>query len=282
MNDEGSKNASKAGDDTETDASPMAKDQQQLDGNKSDDKHISEQENDPETDISTTQPQDAEDKEERPPPPPRPSLLKVAERPSLQAKATTAISSVDIQTLAFPDGTRGTFSTPASRSVSGATTASGTTTPSRRVSRNGSEIDDLDAASIMSFAPTLKANGDLASLLDEGLNMQTPAWKSLSQQADTVNPFEMPDALLANFENEFDEVEPVDSKGGNEGTYSHHASQIVLILHRGRPVQMEIQTQALPHPLLRWQAHLQPSWRPEPHQRLHRHHPNNHFLLSGL
>lgn len=169
--------------------------------------------------------QDAEEEEERPPLPPRPSLLKSGEKPgsalSTIAKPTTALSSVDIQTLSFPDGTRGTFSTPASRavsqSVSFSETSGGQSTPTRKISRTGS-FDD--AASLMSYAPTLKANGDLMSLLDDGLNSQSPAWKLLSSQAESVNPFEnieFEDNSLSNFEHEFDEIEPLDSKSGNEG-----------------------------------------------------------------
>ncbi|KAH8676626.1 trafficking protein Mon1-domain-containing protein [Tricladium varicosporioides] len=175
---------------------------------------------------------DTDEGNNRPPLPPRPSLLSTTERPvtplsptkrpALQSKPTTAVSSVDIQTLQFPDGTRGTFSTPASRSVSESASVSGLSvgqrTPSRKVSYNGnSELDDSN--SIMSYAPTLRANGDLASLLDEGLNTQSPAWKLLSTQADTVNPFELvefQDVSLLNFDHEFDEIEAVDSKGGNE------------------------------------------------------------------
>jgi len=168
--------------------------------------------------------------EQRPPLPPRPSLLQTTNRPVtpasggrpsvLQAKATTAVSSVDIETLTFPDGSRGTFTTPGSRAVSGSVSelSAGQQTPSMRVSRNGSEVDD--SASIMSYGPTLKANGDLASLLDEGLNSQSPAWKLLSTQAETVNPFEtsdFEDSSLMNFEHEFDEIEAMDAKSGNEG-----------------------------------------------------------------
>ena len=172
--------------------------------------------------------------EQRPPLPPRPSLLQVAsrpgtvrskdkQRPALQSKPTTAISSVDIQTLSFPDGSRGTFPTPASRSasesVSVSATSGGQSTPSRAVGHKDSEVDD--STSLMSYAPTLKVNGgDLSSLLDEGLNTQSPAWKLLSSQSDNVNPFESveyEDFSLLNFEQEFDEIEAVDSKGGNEG-----------------------------------------------------------------
>ncbi len=176
----------------------------------------------------------ASQKEDKGPPlPPRPFLFPVLERPGTakgkrsalqQAKPTIALSSIDIQTLSFPDGTRGTFSTPASRSVSNSVsgTQGGQSTPGRNASHNGSEADD--SASVMSYAPTLKANGDLASLLDDGLNTQSPAWKLLNSQADAANIFERveyEDASLTNFEHEFDEIEEVDSKeGGNEGGIS--------------------------------------------------------------
>lgn len=175
---------------------------------------------------------DTIDKEERRPPlPPRPPILQDAEAPSappsttnrhptLQSQPTTAATNIDIQTLSFPDGSRGTFSTPANRSVSDSVSVQtgDFATPARKVSRNSSEIDDN--ASLMSFAPTLRANGDLVSLLDEGLNSQSPAWRLLSSQADTVNPFETivyEDRSLVNFEHEFDEIAEADSKKGNEG-----------------------------------------------------------------
>ncbi len=169
--------------------------------------------------------------EERPPLPPRPSLLQTtttstirpvaptAKSPGLQAKATTAVSSVDIQTLSFPDGSRGTFSTPVSRSVSDITLGKKGGSPSRISSRCGSIVGGDDSASLLSCVPTLRASGDLASLLDEGLESQSPAWRLLSSQAD-VDPFESleyEDYSLVNFEHEFNEIEAVDSQGGNEG-----------------------------------------------------------------
>jgi vacuolar fusion protein MON1 len=74
----------------------------------------------------------------------------------------------------------------------------------------------------MSYAPTLRANGDLASLLDDGLSSQSPAWKLLSSQAESVNPFEKvgyEDLSLLNFDHEFEEIDAVDQKGGNEGRF---------------------------------------------------------------
>lgn len=170
-------------------------------------------------------------KERRPPLPPRRPLLQTPERPKtsgapkrpvLQSQPTTALSSVDIQTLSFPDGTRGTFSTPVSRSVSetklGHGISSSVSSLSKKKNLEGSDNDDN--ASLMSYAPTLKANGDLASLLDDGLNAQSPAWKLLNSQADHGEPIdeaeEFADHSLVHFEREFDEIGEVDSKGGNE------------------------------------------------------------------
>jgi len=167
-------------------------------------------------------------KEQRPPLPPRPSLLRSNEppksplstnkRPALQSKPTTAISSVDIQTVSFPDGSRGTFSTPGiDEVISGP--IGGYSSP-RKVSRSGSDIEDN--ASLLSYAPTLRANGDLESLLDDGLNAQSPAWKLLNSHAEAVGPFETiayDDTSLMNFAHEFDEMEAVDRKGGNEGSF---------------------------------------------------------------
>ena len=177
---------------------------------------------------------DDSDGEERGPPlPPRPKPIHQNEdppitaqsanmkRPSLlQAKPTIAVSSVDIQTLSFPDGTRGTFQTPASRSISESIIGipSGSNTPNRKVSRSGSDADDN--ASLMSYAQTFRGNGDLASLLDDGLDVRSPAWKLLNTQNEAVNPFEtteFDDLSLHNFEHEFDEIEAVDTKRGNEG-----------------------------------------------------------------
>ena len=172
---------------------------------------------------------------QRPALPPRPSLLQTGNgpsapqsptRPVLQAKATTALSSLEIQTLSFPDGSRGTFSTPASGTLSEPVSElpEEQGTPSRKVSRNESDLDD--DASLMSFAPTLRGNGDLASLLDDELNTQSPAWRLLNSQADATHSdetFEYEDTSLVNFEHEFDEIEAVDSNGGNEGKPRHAA-----------------------------------------------------------
>lgn len=144
--------------------------------------------------------------EEQPPPlPPRPNASSSVDAKALQAQATTAITPLDIQTLSFPDGTRGTFSTTTARSVS-TPIGSGYTSPNHRPSSSG--VDGDDAASIMSFAPTMRPAGDIASLLTSSLSKKSAAWNLLKSQAANVQPFEKHDRgaddRLADFEKEFD------------------------------------------------------------------------------
>ncbi|KFA78371.1 hypothetical protein S40288_04946 [Stachybotrys chartarum IBT 40288] len=144
--------------------------------------------------------------EHRPPLPPRPSTTISVDSRSAPTQATTAITPLEIQTLTFPDGTRGTFST-AARSVS-TPLSSGQVTPSRRPSTSGAEPDDT--ASIASFAPTLRPAGDIASLLAGDLNRRSPAWSMLRTQSGMALPFERtrPADLdrLVDFEREFDPI----------------------------------------------------------------------------
>ncbi|KEY70651.1 hypothetical protein S7711_02254 [Stachybotrys chartarum IBT 7711] len=144
--------------------------------------------------------------EHRPPLPPRPSTTISVDSRSAPTQATTAITPLEIQTLTFPDGTRGTFST-AARSVS-TPLSSGQVTPSRRPSTSGAEPDDT--ASIASFAPTLRPAGDIASLLAGDLNRRSPAWSMLRTQSGMALPFERtrPADLdrLVDFEREFDQI----------------------------------------------------------------------------
>jgi vacuolar fusion protein MON1 len=90
---------------------------------------------------------------------------------------------------------------------------------SRKVSQRSNEIDD--SASLTSYAPSLRVGGDLESLLGNGFNTQSPAWKLLNSQTDSGAAFEAiefdEDDQLLSFEHEFDEVADVDSKEGNEG-----------------------------------------------------------------
>ncbi|KAK4673247.1 Vacuolar fusion protein mon1 [Podospora pseudopauciseta] len=146
-----------------------------------------------------------------PPPPPLPPRRKISgEAPlqvggQLQSKPTTAVSSIDISTLSFPDGTRGTFPTPSVGSGPSPLN-SGYGTPSR-----DSSGDNLtDSMSVMSLAPTVRAPGDLASLVAGEFNRKSRAWNLLRSQSETVQPFEAIESgdsgELSGFENEFDNI----------------------------------------------------------------------------
>ncbi len=143
-----------------------------------------------------------------PPLPPRrkPSVEGFAQGAPAQSKPTTALSPIDIATLTFPDGSRGTFSTSAARAVS-TPNASGYGTPIRDETAGG---DLADSMSVMSFAPTMRPHGDLASLVAGGLNRKSRAWNMLRSQAEPVQPFESIElgipGDLAGFEREFDSV----------------------------------------------------------------------------
>ncbi|KAK1981441.1 trafficking protein Mon1 [Colletotrichum cereale] len=147
--------------------------------------------------------------EEQPPPlPPRPSIESSTSIDSrmAMAAATTAVTPLDIQTLSFPDGSRGTFSTPGNRA--GPTPVqspqSGQATPTRTLAGE-------DSMSIASFSPTLRPPNDIASLLMGEFNKRSPAWNLLRSQSAMVPPFEtlrMDSATrsLANFAHEFDDL----------------------------------------------------------------------------
>ncbi|KXH64986.1 trafficking protein Mon1 [Colletotrichum nymphaeae SA-01] len=147
--------------------------------------------------------------EEQPPPlPPRPSMESndsIDSRMAMAA-ATTAVTPLDIQTLSFPDGSRGTFSTTGSRAVSTPVqSSSGQATPTRTLG------EGEDSMSIASFSPTLRPPNDIASLLMGEFNKRSPAWNLLRSQSATVPPFEtlrMDNTTrnLAGFEHEFDEL----------------------------------------------------------------------------
>ncbi|KHN96424.1 Vacuolar fusion protein mon-1 [Metarhizium album ARSEF 1941] len=155
------------------------------------------------------------EEDEKPPPlPPRRAVATTAEPRSLQAQPTTALTSVDIQTLSFPDGSRGTFSTPGARSVS-TPVASGYDSPGHKARVSGGEGLD-DDASMMSFAPTLRPAGDIASLMVSEFPKRSPAWNLLHAQSATVQPFERHRSGaqdgLARFEAELQPIPSQDDK----------------------------------------------------------------------
>lgn len=159
--------------------------------------------------------------------PPRPTQIDslgrpstpLSARPKFQGQPTTAISSIDIQTLSFPDGTRGTFSSTDNTASPSAAGTSVLDYSHRRDSQSRNEADDN--ASLQTFTGTTQTGGggDLESLLG-GHNTQSAAWKMLAGQSETVNPFETiehsENDKLASFEQEFDEIHDVDSELGNE------------------------------------------------------------------
>ncbi|KAF4344762.1 vacuolar fusion MON1 [Fusarium beomiforme] len=158
-----------------------------------------------EPDEITPKPVSAADEDYRPPLPPRPSTS-ATDTTSLQAQATTAITPVEIQTLSFPDGSRGTFPTPGPDLLP-SPAESGHVSPNQESSGSG-EADET--ASIMSFAPTMRPAGDIASLLAAELHKKSPAWKMLRTQSATVLPFEKgrigANDRFAEFHHEFDSL----------------------------------------------------------------------------
>ena len=152
------------------------------------------------------------DNDYRPPLPPRPSTNASIDAKSLQAQATTAVTPVEIQTLSFPDGSRGTFPTPGPDSVP-ADIESGHASPNQNT---GSVLGEADeAASVMSFAPTMRPAGDIASLLAGELHKRSPAWNLLRSQSASVLPFEKmrggQEDRLADFGQEFDALPDEDN-----------------------------------------------------------------------
>lgn len=152
-----------------------------------------------------------------PPLPPRPGPVRDnAGRPRdakpLQGQATTALSSFDIQTLSFPDGSRGTFSVPGVGAASPhSRSSSGNITPNRFTG------DGDDAMSVMSMVPTAKPPGDIASLLAGDFHRKSPAWNLLRAQSAMTPPFEParldPSDPLMDFQREFEAI----PDGGDEG-----------------------------------------------------------------
>ncbi|KAK8114944.1 Vacuolar fusion protein MON1 [Apiospora kogelbergensis] len=179
----------------------------------------------------------------RPTPGPQPShdahLAAAADRPPLQSKPTTAVSSMSIQTVSFPDGSRGTFT-------------SGGDDPSTKGSENVVIPGDLastradldDNMSVATFAPTLRAPGDLASLLGGSASKRSPAWKLLRSQSATVQPFETipleDDATLTEFPNEFDGIPDESEQDWSDwdrlGMWKSKLKHYMILSSAGKPI----------------------------------------------
>lgn len=124
---------------------------------------------------------------------------------------------MNIQTLSFPDGSRGTFSTSEENATNDASQVD--ISPDRATRRRGFSTvgSDLDESmSVMSFAPTLRPPGDLESLLVGDMSKKSPAWALLHAQSSDVQPFETVEiskiSALADFEREFDDIPDTSGK----------------------------------------------------------------------
>ncbi|KAK3329613.1 trafficking protein Mon1-domain-containing protein [Apodospora peruviana] len=180
------------------------------------------------------------------PPPLPPRRMLSTERGTLQvtpaqSTPTTAVSSVDISTLSFPDGSRGTFTTSAMRAVSTPiNTGSGRVSPSL-----GPPSGDLaESMSVMSFAPTMKPAGDLASLVAGGLNRKSRAWQLLRSQSATVQPFQTRDtgmgSGLTGFEREFDNIPDITVQGTTDddrvALWKSKLKHYMILSSAGKPI----------------------------------------------
>lgn len=193
----------------------------------------------------------AADGEERPPPlPPRPSLQPTPkDRAPLQSKPTTALSSMTIQTLSFPDGSRGTFSTTADSPAA----EEGTSSPAETHDLSGIGFHSIGSArkqdtdesmSIMSMAPTLRPPGDLESLLVGDMAKKSPAWMLLRSQSAAVLPFESVRAerstALAGFEREFDDIPDELDKDWSDGDrlqlWKSKLKHYMILSSAGKPI----------------------------------------------
>lgn len=185
---------------------------------------------------------------DRPPPlPPR--------RVSVQidvGKPTTALSSIDIQTLSFPDGSRGTFegSGAAPTSDAASKVPSGHATPVDELGgfAPGSAIPGWDrefaddSVSVMSFAPTMRPPADLASLVAGEMNKKSRAWALLRAQSATVQPFQKARKLaidgLGRFEREFEDIPP-ESESNDEERLTQWRSKLkhyMILSSAGKPI----------------------------------------------
>ncbi|KAH6619668.1 trafficking protein Mon1-domain-containing protein [Chaetomium sp. MPI-SDFR-AT-0129] len=167
------------------------------------------------------------------------------------AQPTTAVSSIDISTLSFPDGSRGTFPSnapgPVSVSVSGPSSTpnpnSGYGTPTQHSTPG--DANNSDAMSIMSLAPTMRAGGhgggDLASLVAGGLNRKSRAWNMLrSQSSDAVQPFESIElgipGNLAGFAREFDDIPDDNTDEVRMALWKSKMKHYMILSSAGKPI----------------------------------------------
>lgn len=192
----------------------------------------------------------------RPPLPPRPTNLdlldergsggslrlpkRMASRPNLQARPTTAVSLTDVHTsnnLADHDSSSlALASRPVSRKQSSATI-------NRFRSRVGS--DAAETSSIRSFTNTVgtTTGAEMESLLGDPFPT-SPAWKSLSAQLEKENPmdhvFDEDDIFSLRMHHEFDELEEFRANGTNEeflmNSWTSKLKHFFILSSAGKPI----------------------------------------------
>lgn len=167
-------------------------------------------------------------------------LKSAASQSSLQSISTTAVSSINIQTLAFPDGSRDTFSlseTNRSQSSSGEPDLRDTPCKPNQIEEEASCINTD------THKPGLGAIRDIVSLPDESFGYQGQVGNLHCSQTATTNLFEVANLAtdpLQNFENEFDEIDTPDNLNGNEdkivakwkSKYKHY----LILSSAGKPI----------------------------------------------
>ncbi|THX86724.1 DUF254-domain-containing protein [Aureobasidium pullulans] len=190
----------------------------------------------------------------RPPLPPRPSNLdlleergsggsirlpkRMASRPNLQARPTTAVSLTDVHTSNNFEDRRSRNLSPPSRPVS---RKQSTATINRFRSRVGS--DAAETSSLRSYANTVGTAGEMESLLGDPFPT-SPAWKALSAQLEKENPmdhvFDEDDIFSLRMHHEFDELEEFRANGTNEeflmNSWTSKLKHFFILSSAGKPI----------------------------------------------
>lgn len=100
--------------------------------------------------------------------------------------------------------------------------------------------DLADSMSVMSFAPTLRPHGDLASLVADGLNRKSRAWNMLRSQSETVQPFENIElgapGSLTGFEREFDEIPDDKTDDIRMAIWKSKMKHYMILSSAGKPI----------------------------------------------
>ncbi|KAH0032290.1 DUF254-domain-containing protein, partial [Aureobasidium melanogenum] len=190
----------------------------------------------------------------RPPLPPRPTNLdlldergsggsirlpkRMASRPNLQARPTTAVSLTDVHTSNNSQDHGSPTLAPSSRTVS---RKQSNANMDRFRSRVGS--DAAETSSVRSFTNTLGTGAEMESLLGDPFPT-SPAWKSLSAQLEKENPmdhvFDEDDIFSLRMHHEFDELEEFRANGTNEeflmNSWTSKLKHFFILSSSGKPI----------------------------------------------